>query len=109
MVNTSFERFIKKIGDDTYIISAISIWGRKKSDKYPINATEINKDGAVYIDWYPEDVAEKDGWIDGDYEAFTDGEGNWCFYSYSDRSGDDHVIGVFTDGDPFDLESGLPR
>lgn len=102
-----FRAFHKKIGDGIYILSAVSIWGR---DKYPINGTEIiNKDGTVNIDWYPDDVAEKDGWIDGNYEAFTDGEGNWCFYSYNEQYGDEHDMGAFTDGDPFDLESGLPR
>lgn len=105
-----YRSFHKKIGDDTYIASAVSIWGPKKSDKYPINLIFTIKDGGSYDDWFPDDVAERDGWIDGDSEAFTDGEGNWCFYAYDERYGDDHVIGVFIDGDPFDLESGLlPR
>ena len=96
-----YRSFHEKVGDDTYIFSVISIWGMKK---YPNNGTFIIKDGVVEVDW-----AIKDDWIDGESEAFTDGEGNWCFHSYDDQFGDDHVIGVFIDGDPFDLESGLPR
>ena len=100
-----FRAFHKKIGDDTYQISAVSIWGMKK---YPINAIETHKDGGgETTDWFPDDVAEREGWIEGDFEAFTDGEGNWCFYAYDEQYGDDHVIGIFIDGDPFDLESGL--
>ena len=99
-----YRSFHKKIGDDTYQASAVSIWGSKK---YPINLIFTIKDGGSYDDWFPDDVAERDGWIDGESEAFTDGEGNWCFYSYDEQYGDAHVIGAFTDGDPFDLESGL--
>ena len=100
----TYRSFHKKIGPDTYAVSVVSIWGPKKSDKYPNNGTFVIEDGVVVMDW-----VIKDDWIDGASEAFTDGEGNWCFHSYDDQFGDDNVTGVFVEGDPFGLEPGLPR